>query len=268
MPFIRNNSIRYFVFDSLRDNSINHGIFTRKGGVSPYPWQSLNVGGTVGDDPDRVLENRSLIFRTLGLDTRSNYDVWQVHSNKVVCAKSPRETQKKIKKADAILTNVPGVTLFMRFADCVPIFFYDPNKKVVGIAHAGWKGTLENIVQETLHAMQENYDSKFSDIITAIGPSIAEHHYEIGPDVVELVEDRYWNDADNFLIKRENDAADEKIRNKTMFDLQKANQFHLLSAGVSNVEISSICTACNQGDWYSHRGEKGKTGRFGALISL
>jgi YfiH family protein len=268
MPFLQEDSIRYFVFDSLRDHNINHGIFTRKGGVSPPPWDSLNVGGTVGDDPKRVLNNRDRIFRTLGLGNRSSYDVWQVHSNKVVCARAPRETQTKIKKADAILTNVPGVTLFMRFADCVPIFFYDPNKSVIGIAHAGWKGTLGNIVQETLLAMQENYGSKPKDIISAIGPSIAAHHYEIGPDVLELIEDRYGTVADNFLIKEENDGVDEKIRKKPMFDLQKANQYHLLMAGVRIVEISWICTACNLVDWFSHRGENGKTGRFGALVTL
>ena len=268
MPFIQEDSFRYFIFDSFRENGIKHGIFTRKGGVSPHPWNSLNVGGTVGDDQERVSKNRDSIFRTLGLDTRSSFDVWQVHSKKIVCAKSPRNPQTDILKADAILTNVPGVTLFMRFADCVPIYFFDPVQRVIGIAHAGWKGTLDNIAKETLQAMQENYDSQPSEIFTAIGPSIAAHHYEIGPDVIELVEDCYGSDVDNFLINQDNFDADVKTNSKPKFDLQKANHHNLLSAGVTNVEISSECTACNLDDWYSHRSENGKTGRFGALITL
>lgn len=268
MPFIQEDSVLYYVFDSFRDSGIKHGIFTRKGGVSPFPWNTLNVGGTVGDDPTRVLRNRERIFRTLGLDIRSSFDVWQVHSRKVVCAKSPRKPQTNIIKADAILTNVPGVTLFMRFADCVPIYFYDPIHNVIGIAHAGWKGTLDNIAQATLQAMKENYDSNPSEILTAIGPSIAAHHYEIGSDVLALVEDHYGKEFDNFLIKPENYGANINTRSKPKFDLQKANQHNLLLAGVRIVENSSLCTACNLDDWYSHRGENGKTGRFGALITL
>ena len=143
MPFHQSDEIRYYTFESLEDAGICHAAITRQGGVSPQPWSSLNVGGTVGDDAGRVRENRRRSFRALGSPFESLFDVWQVHGTEVVCAKRRARLSQPHLKADAILTDQPGVTLFMRFADCVPIFLYDPLKKVVGLVHAGWQGTVK-----------------------------------------------------------------------------------------------------------------------------
>jgi len=187
------------------------------------------------------------------------YDVWQVHSADVVCADKPRSWDIPHVKADAILTNNPDVTLFMRFADCVPVLFFDPFQKLVGLAHAGWQGTVKEIVTITVNQMVSVYGSLPSDIRAGIGPSIATHHYEVGPEVIDQV-DRVFGPLAKWLLPSQNGS--------TYFDLWRANQILLEQAGLDQIEISGLCTACHPQDWFSHRGEQGKTGRFGALIAL
>ena len=120
MPFCNNNGIRYYTFD-IFPHMLVQAVFTRRGGVSPAPWNSLNVGGTVGDDRTRVQENRLRSFTALERGLNSMFDVWQVHSTEAVFAEAPRPPEVDHYKADIIFTDRPGVTLYMRFADCVPI---------------------------------------------------------------------------------------------------------------------------------------------------
>ncbi len=260
MPFSQNNGVRYFSFESLDDFDLIQAVFTRIGGVSPEPWASLNVGGTVGDMPARVIENRHRAFRAVRRSPESIYDVWQVHGRDVVVADAPRESHTAPLKADAILTNNPRVTLFMRFADCVPVFFYEPRKRVVGLAHAGWQGTVKGTVQAAVQAMQETFGCEPVDIRAAIGPSISAHHYVVGPEVVEKVRETFGDRTSELIYA--NDG------NNPSFDLWKANRFLLEESGVREIEVASICTACQLDEWFSHRGEHGRTGRFGALIGL
>ena len=259
MPFHQPDGVRYLTFDSLLDENIVHAVFTRRGGISPHPWASLNVGGLRGDDPERVYQNRVTSFEELGRNPESVYDVWQVHSTDVIWTSGRRPPSVRHRKADAILTDRPEVTLFMRFGDCVPVLLHDPVRGVVGLVHAGWLGTVNGILKETVRAMQSTYGTKPVDIIAAIGPSIAQHHYQVGAEVVQMVEHAFGTSADEFLVRD---------KEKAKFDLWRANQFHLDKMGVKHIEIVGICTACNLDDWFSHRGEKGKTGRFGALIAL
>jgi YfiH family protein len=256
MSFLQQNSLRYLQFASLQTR---HAVFTRHGGVSPEPWGSLNLGGTVGDDLTRVRENRHLAFRALGCKPESIFDVWQVHSADVVCARAPRPENESYRQADIILTDKPEVTLFMRFADCVPILVYDPHKAVVGVAHAGWMGTLRDVATKTIQTMHKQYGSNPADVIACIGPSIGPDHYEVGADVILQVMQKFGDEAGQLLISN---------NGKIHFDLWKTNQLLLERAGVGQIEVAGICTACHTEDWYSHRAEKGRTGRFGALISL
>ena len=256
MSMIQHNGLRYFQFESLHTK---HAIFTRHGGVSPEPWGSLNVGGTVGDDLARVRENRILSFRTMGCAPASIFDVWQVHSADVVCARAPRPSGESYRQADIILTDKADVTLFMRFADCVPLLLHDPRTGVIGVAHAGWMGTLRDVAASSIHSMKKNYGSNPTDIIVGIGPSIGPDHYEIGADVILQVMQKFGDDSEQVL---------KSHNGKIHFNLWEANRMLLERAGVQHIEISGICTACNTHDWYSHRAEKGRTGRFGALVSL
>ena len=259
MPFHQAGSIRYYTFDSLDDAGVTHAVFTRRGGLSPEPWSSLNVGGLLGDDPERVYQNRVLSFHSMGLAPESVYDAWQVHGAEVICADGPRPADQPHRKADAIFTGSPEVTLFMRFADCVPVVLYDPAKNVIGLVHAGWKGTLEAVVSRAVETMQLEYGSQTQDIFAALGPSIGAHHYEIGDEVAAQVIQAFGQDAGELLPRRNGSMH---------LDLWAANRLLLERAEVRRIEVSGICTACHPEDWYSHRGEAGKTGRFGVLIAL
>jgi len=264
MPFYQPDQIRYFTFESFEDAGVAHGVISRRGGTSPAPWSSLNVGATVGDDAERVMENRQRSFRAMNRPFESLYDVWQVHGREVVRARAPRPPGEPHRKADAILCDQPGVTLFMRFADCVPIFLYDPQRKVVGLVHAGWQGTVQRTAASAVQSMHQGYASRPQDILAGIGPSIGSHHYEVGPEVVEKVHQSFGELAGSVLRPVEGANGHSRLQ----FDLWAANRLVLEQAGVQQIEVAGICTACNMGDWYSHRGEKGQTGRFGALIGL
>ncbi len=261
MPFHLADGVRYLTFD-IFPKELTHAVFTRQGGLSPAPWGSLNVGGTVGDEPPRVRENRYRSFRALGRDPESMYDVWQVHSADVVLANAPhpRHNNPPEFKADAILTDHPQVTLFMRFADCTPILLYDPKKRVAGIVHAGWVGTVKHAAGEAVRAMQAAYGSRPADILAAIGPSIGPDHYEVGPDVVERAGYAFGRAAETLFH--------HQFGTRPHFDLWAANRLSLQMAGVEQIEIAGLCTACHPEDWFSHREQKGKTGRFGALIAV
>lgn len=258
MPFRQASGLSFFQFNSLNQPEVVHAVFTRRGGVSPRPWRSLNLGGTVGDDPQRVAENRVRLLEAAGRPVESSFDVWQVHSARVVQALAPRGAQPP-QKADGIVTDRPEVTLVMRFADCVPVLAFDPVRRAIGIAHAGWKGTVHNVSAGLVGQMTRAFGSRPQDLQVGIGPSIGPDHYPIGPDVIEQVRNVFGRHADEHL-----QAANGSLH----FDLWSANRWQLEQAGVQSVEVAGICTACSTGDWFSHRGEAGKTGRFGAILGL
>lgn len=259
MGFLQNDGLRYYQFDIFRGQPIFHAVLTRQGGFSQPPYGSLNTGGTVGDDPEDVFENHRQIYNTLGYPFDSRFDVWQVHGTRVVVADAPRPKGKRHTKADSILTNKSNVTLFMRFADCVPILLYDPVKKVIGIAHAGWQGTCQKIAAAAVEKMNERYGSSTSDILAGIGPSICQSCYEVGSEVHGRYKEKFGGDAEAFFHREES---------RLYLDLWQANQFVLRKAGVGAIEVAGICTACNLEDWYSHRAEGGVTGRFGVLMAI
>jgi len=258
MPFTEKDGLRWLTFDSFA-GSVLHGVIARRGGVSPAPWDSLNVGGTVGDERPRVVENRRRTFAAFGRPLESIFDVWQVHSADVVCTDTPLVPGAELNKADIILTDRPEVTLYMRFADCVPLMFHDPVKGVIGLAHAGWLGTVRGAGRAAVEAMQSRYGTRPQDIQAAIGPSIGPDHYEVGPDVIARFREAFGQRADELIHPWDG---------RTHLDLWAANRLQLEAAGVERIEMADVCTACHLEDWYSHRAEMGRTGRFGALMAL
>ena len=253
------NGLAFYQFESFSKTQLHQGIFTRRGGISPEPWNSLNLGGLSGDSRENIIENRKRIFSCFDLPVTSLFDVWQVHGNRAICTEIPRPLDQEHEKADAIFTDRPGITLFMRFADCVPLFFYDEKHHAIGIAHAGRIGTLNRIAADCVKTMKEKYGSKPAEIMAGIGPSIGPDHYEVKEDVAAQAETCFTN-LDGILRQ----TGDEK----TYLNLWEANRRILLESGVEHVEIAGICTACHTEDWYSHRAENGKTGRFGSLLAL
>jgi YfiH family protein len=260
MPFHQPDKVRYLTFDSLETPEITHAVFTRIGGVSPKPWDELNVGLTVGDDPKNVVENRRRSFEAVGRDIHSLSDSWLVHGTGVVVYDTPRTPeQTPPPQADIVLTDKPEVTLYMRCADCVPIIYFDPVNKAVGLAHAGWLGTVKQTAGAAVEAMQARYGTKPEDLLTVIGPSIGPERYEVGLEVVQAVQQAFGDDSGDLL---------PRYGQSTHFDLWAANRLTLERAGVRHIEVAGMCTSAQNDLWYSHRGENGKTGRFGALIGL
>lgn len=253
------NGLEVFQFQTKEFDNCIHGIISRHGGISRSPWDSLNLGGTVGDDHESVLENRRRTFNFFEREVGSMFDVWQVHSTTTICTRKPRGLNEAHPKADAIFTDSAKVTLFMRFADCVPILIYDPSHKIVGIIHAGWKGTVNNIVKESIQTIINHYNVNPSNLVAGIGPSIGPDHYIVGTEVITQARSTFGDYSENLF---------KTVDGKTYFNLWKANEYLLRMQGVESIECSEICTACHLEDWYSHRAENGATGRFGALIAL
>ncbi len=187
-------------------------------------------------------------------------DSWLIHGHDTHIYEKPRPAEWEFPpKADIILTNNPQVSLFMRYADCVPILLVDPVQRAIGLAHAGWQGTVQKVGRHAIEAMQARYNSRPEDILAAIGPAIGPQRYEIGPEVAAQVRQAFGPDAEELL---------PRFGSATHFDLWAANQLTLEKAGVHHIEGSELCTAANPGDWFSHRGQNGKTGRFGILLAL
>lgn len=251
--------IKYYQFESLLFNKLTQAVFSRQGGVSPTPWKSLNLGSTVGDDPDRVQKNKDKLLDAIGYSSIQLSQVHQVHSAKVIVVTESNNNKSEFPQADAMITNTPGILLLMRFADCVPILMYDPVKKAAGIAHAGWQGTVKEVSLTAAEEMEKQFGTNPSDLIAGIGPSIGPDHYQIGIDVIDKVKNTYRENWDQVLAIGPDDVK---------FNLWKANEISLRKAGVLNIETAGICTSCSGVDWFSHRGENGKTGRFAAVIGL
>lgn len=248
----------YYQFEGW--DHVKHGIFTRRGGVSAAPWASLNLGGNVGDNPKAVRENHVRMYAALGVRDDRACTVWQVHSADVVLANAPAHGRRWLAAADALMTDRPDVPLAMRFADCTPILIVDPVRGAIGIAHAGWRGTVQGVSSKLVRAMVEAYGCNPRDLQAGIGPAIGPERYQVGEEVVEAV--RAFFGTTDGLIRR--DPAD----GTAYFNLWAANKLDLERAGVEQIEVAGICTATHTDEFFSHRGEKGRTGRFGAVLSL
>ncbi|MEX0788184.1 MAG: peptidoglycan editing factor PgeF, partial [Anaerolineales bacterium] len=218
---------------------------------------SLNFGRTVGDDDAQVERNQTRGLEALGRRSDSAFLVWQVHSSDYLRADRPSTSERP--KADIVLTANPAVTLVMRFADCLPIFLYDPRQRAVALVHAGWQGTVRRAAEVAVQALTKEFGSRPQDLQAGIGPSIGPDHYPVGEDVVTQMERAFGSRAEQYL---------QRHNGEMRLDLWSANAELLKQAGVPSVEVSGICTVCHLEDWFSHRGEHGRTGRFGAILAL
>jgi len=251
---------RLVYFQTDRWSNLKHGVFTRHGGTSNAPWASLNTGGTVGDNVQAVNRNHALMYAALDVNKDAACTTWQVHGADVVIANGPPQGRRWLAKADGMITNQADVPLVMRYADCVPLLFYDPAKQAIGLAHAGWRGTVRGMAAHMVQAMQQAYDSQPQDIEVIIGPSISQNAFQVGEEVVEAVAE-YFGTLDGLMQRDPSDGT-------AYVDLWAANKLDLQQMGVQAIEISGICTYQNTADFFSHRAEQGKTGRFGVVMSL
>jgi len=237
-----------------------HFISTRGGGASDPPFDKLNLSFNVSDDPKHVASNRKLLSSALGFNVESLTTAKQVHGNKVAIitkdmrGKGSNDHASALNGIDAMVTDIPGILLMVQVADCVPLLFYDPKRKVIAATHAGWRGTVLKIAKNTVDTMIKQYRSDPTHIYVGIGPSIGPCCYEVGREVLR--------EASKDLIKTRN--------GKNYFDLWEANKSQLIETGIpaSNIEVSQLCTLCNSDTFFSSRAGGGVTGRFGAGIML
>ena len=248
----------YYLFTSFKGKELIHGVFTRLGGFSQGTFASLNVGHTVGDDPAHVEANHRAIYRALGIQAEEVVSAHQVHGDRVAVV-SLKDGGRVFPQTDALISQVPGRFLLLRFADCVPVLFYAPRQRAVGIAHAGWRGTLQRIAVKTVRAMEEAYGCRPEEILAGIGPSIGPCCFEVGPEVVEEAR-KAFPTYEGILLPGEGD--------RSYLDLWRINELQLREIGVLAIERADICTFCHRAEFFSHRGDGGHTGRFAALIGL
>lgn len=247
----------YYQFVSLQAAGLRHGVFTRKGGVSTGAFSSLNLSRSTGDAAEPVRENRRRALAALDLRPEHSLTSWLVHGNHVRVVGAGDLGQDDV-HADGMVTDARGLALTMRFADCVPVVFYDARRAVIGLAHAGWMGIVRGILPATLGAMRQAHGSDPADVRACVGPSIGPEQYEVGEDVAAQVQSTV---SENVVLWRSG-------RNRPHLNLWHAAQAQLREAGVREVEVARMCTASNTDEWFSHRAERGRTGRFGVAIAL
>lgn len=253
------NGLVFYQFDGLRAYSdVYHGAFTRLGGVSQTPFASLNLARSVGDEASIVQENNRRMLSVFDMTPDRAATVWLVHGRLVAVVTSADAGTYKLGH-DAIITRERGLALTMRFADCVPIVFFDPVQHAIGLAHAGWRGVAENVIAATVNALRDNFGSNPRDLWAGIGPCISADRYEVGQEVIDQVAPACPLHAP--IVLRQPDGS-------LHLDLNAAVTSQLQACGVENIEDSAICTASDTGEWYSHRAENGKTGRFGVVIGM
>lgn len=257
---------------------ITAGFTGRQGGIGKAPYDSLNCAFHVGDEPSDVLGNRTLLAESLGFTLQDWTCGEQTHGKEIAIVKADDRGRGSLDRAsafqgtDGLLTNVPGVLLTSFYADCVPLYFYDPLKKVVGLAHAGWKGTVAEIAAAMVARMETGYGSRPQDILAGIGPSIGDCCYEVDDYVMDHI--RQLEDglkaAAGSGPSQELYRTSEADHRKSMLNLKEMNRRIMIKAGIlpTHIECTSWCTSCNQDLFFSYRKENGVTGRMTSWIGI
>ena len=244
---------------------MRHGITSRVVNVQPGEG---NVGYGPPRDKEAAWRMRSAWGQAIGISSERLVGVHQVHGADVITAGASaaglgaRPGSQHAGRADALITNTPGLPLMTLHADCQPIFFVDPVRRSVGVAHAGWRGVVSDVVGASVQAMARSFGSKPNDLLVFLGPAIGVECYQVGDEVVEA-----WRSA---FRHPDGMKAVRRHGSQPHFDLTEANRSLLRRAGVDPDHIgeSGICTKCNGRDWFSHRGQGPSTGRFSAIIAI
>jgi YfiH family protein len=238
-----------------------HFFSTRNSGVSKGVFESLNFGTHHGEH-ENMKTNLSLLTDAFELNAEKFVIPKQTHSDVIGIVDESNYTDA-FENTDALITNIPSIILAIKTADCVPILLFDPEKKVIGAVHSGWRGTAQNIVGKTIAEMNSVYGSNPSNILAAIGPCISQMNYEVGYEVIEIIKQVTTNQEGLFTY---NEVANEKA----FLDLSMANFQFLMQAGLSenNIDISRMCTFQFKEDFFSARRDGNITGRMINCISI
>ena len=238
-----------------------HCFTTRLGGVSEGIFASLNLRYNGGVSPENVTKNYALLASALGFSMENLVLTRQTHSDIVVRVDESNRGKLAVKGAspecDALITNTPGMTLYVNTADCTPILLWDSVTGAVGAAHAGWRGTVSAIGGKTVEAMVREFGTKPENIRAAIGPNIGFCHFETDADVPEAMLAAFGQEVEPFIRKQ---------GEKYYVNLKEINALVLRRAGVTHIEISDSCTMCQPDRFWSHRVTKGQRGAQGGII--
>ena len=248
---------------NVKEMDSKHGFSTREGGVSDGCYSSMNFRFHCDDTRENVLKNFEIMADTLGMDYNKLVLSKQVHEDVIHTVTEDDfgngiVLENKFDSVDALITDKKGIPMVTLFADCVPLFFLDKKLGVAALAHSGWKGTVKRIGQKTIEKMKRDYGSRAEDILTAIGPSIQECHFEVGDEVAEI------------FIKEFGEDTAVKYGEKYHVNMQKAIEKQFIESGIlkENIDNCGICTYCNSDLLFSHRKTNGKRGNLGAFIEL
>ena len=264
-----------------------HGFSTRVGGITTtYGGKTLNLGLTKDDARENVEKNRSKLLLSIGaMNKRKPWpmvSLRQIHSDVIHIVRSAPTGPLR---GDGLITNVPGIILAVMTADCLPVLLADKRNKVVGAFHAGWRGTVQRIAEKGLGIMRREFGTQPDNVFAAIGPGIQQCCYEVGQDLKDQFESQFSYGSELFQEVKHYDDVHEKypllFMNmrapghgdqciKLHLSLREANRRQLLEAGVPQKQISALedCTSCDTRQFFSHRAEKGRTGRMMALIGI
>ena len=244
-----------FILKIIRSNLFSNypelmfGFSTKLGGVSPEPY-GLNLGLNTGDEHENVLCNRRIFFEALGINEDEVSFQKQVHSTVIKYSPSPQH----LGECDALFTDKSKNYLAVSVADCVPVFLYDPHRKIIAGIHSGWKGSAGTILALTINELRKRFDVDPAKLVAYIGPCISAKNYEVGEEVAKLFDDE-------FLI-----SSGEKI----FLDLKKQNYSQLINCGLhrNNIEVSEHCTFDERDLLHSYRRDRERSGRMFGVIGI
>lgn len=265
--WVENNGVRYLKIDEFSELGVNAYFTSRIGGVSEGSYSSLNLALHTKDKKENVLINRMIIAEVLGINANDFVVAEQVHGNKVYIVNEidkgagARNHKNSISGVDAMITADKGIPLLSFYADCVPLFFYAADKKIIALAHAGWKGSINKIAQKTIIKMKERYDIDYNKLRVAIGPSISRDYYQVNDYVVDKLKVGF-NNWREFIIDRG--------KGQYLLDLWQLNisLIEELCVPSRQIILSNYCSYKDNEYFYSYRKEKSKTGRMASIIYI
>lgn len=263
------NGVTYLTFPLLERAGLIHGFTTRLGGVSKGDCASMNLSFTRGDREEDVRENYKRIGQALGIDMSKAVLSHQVHKTEIFVAEKEDQgrgvdpSKERLFEIDGLMTKEEGIPLVTFFADCVPLLFYDPKKRVIASSHSGWRGTVEKIGAKTVKKMEQEFGCTPEDILAVIGPSICQDCYEVSEDVAKEFEKVFTREEYEEMIL-------DKKNGKYQLDLWKANEYILLGSGIrkEHLAVTDLCTCCNPEFLFSHRASHGRRGNLSAILCL
>jgi hypothetical protein len=259
--------LEYLTFPALSETGmVGHLFTTRTGGVSTGDCATMNLSFTRGEDRETVLENYRRVCNVLGVKPEDVVASMQTHTTNIRLVTDADKGKGVVRPqdyqdVDGLVTDVPGVVLACFYADCVPLYFVDPVHRAIGLAHSGWRGTINRMGECMVRSMEENFGSRPEELITAIGPSICRDCYEVSGDVAEQFETEF---AGTGVVSR------GRAEGKYQLDLWLANKLILMRAGVleKNISVTDICTCHNPEYLFSHRASHGRRGNLAAFLYI